>query len=230
MFSFQNLGKINLFRFFYVGENFSRMSKETKLILSDKFYSPKLKDQINVDLNETTLILYNSNVREELLLDDLIGSFAEDSFNLDHLCGSRLILNSFPRTNPKELKRHKISIELIYNSNKNDQKNSSIVKNWQNQLELLTKHQIYNEISAVGNALIKTKPLLIFVNPNSGAGKANKLFIYQISRVFNQANCKTKVIITGLLIKKIFFLSKSKQVLFIFLRNITWKLIDLDNQ
>lgn len=78
--------------------------------------------------------------------------------------------------------RKRLAIELNYSKFTNLKDNLKQLKEWQTILD----------------KQLKQKPFLVFVNPNSGSGKASKLCLNNVLKVWNQANItNNSIVVTG---------------------------------
>ena len=155
------------------------------LLLSDTFLNLNTNSNVTVDLYDSYINIYtNNNLNQKMMINDLAGYFIEKPFvNKDLSVG--LVLNFYPK-----FKKYK-SIDLKYSRCKLLNDNLNKINEWKKAL---------NSVIHINNNKLN-KPFLVFLNPNSGSGKASKLWLNNIFKVWNEANLSNNdLIITGIYI------------------------------
>lgn len=161
------------------------MTKNSNESLSEFFHLKSDDCQVRASLDNSffTLIKLSSGNFEpdwKFQVKDIIGSYIEESYltNDSSIC---LVIILYPKY--ENNKRRKLSFELVYKKFEQKSKNLSMVKKFKNFLDKITKPE-------------NSKPFLVFLNPNSGSGKATKLYFNQVASTWRQANIIFKVIDT----------------------------------
>ncbi len=162
------------------------------LLLSDTFLNLNTNSNVTVDLYDSYINIYNNNdddddLNQKMMINDLAGYFIEKPFaNKDLSVG--LVLNFYPKFKKYKSLRKRLSIDLKYSKCKLLNDNLKKINEWKKAL---------NSIIHANNQFIK--PFLVFLNPNSGSGKASKLWLNNILKVWNEANLSNNdLIITGI--------------------------------
>lgn len=161
------------------------------IILDDEFsYKSDLDRLFRVCLCEKHLEVFDNGDAQNgkiIHLSDIIGSKVEESYTADDP-SAFLIVDICQRLKSGKNMRKQFSIRLA-SSGKSKQQNFSLVKKWHLHLSKCSDNLDYYEN--------KTKPFLIFVNPNSGSGKANVIFLKHTVNIWNQADAPFEPVITG---------------------------------
>lgn len=152
-----------------------------------KFRVCLFKDCLRVfrNLNETNLES-NDKAHEVIYFDDIAGTTVEEPY-AENDKNAFLILNTYPIC--EKNRRTKVTFELVFEKYETREENLNIAKIWHNYLESLIN---YSDVSIQ----IKPKPFLVFVNPNSGSGKASNIFLKHVTKVWNEASLFNHIIVT----------------------------------
>ena len=153
-------------------------NENNKILLNDSFFSVNSNSNVTVDLYSEHLKIHNQSNTETWLLSDLAGYYLEESFKANDPSVS-FIFNFYPKFKKHKLLRKRLAIELNYSKFTNLKDNLKQLKEWQTILD----------------KQLKQKPFLVFVNPNSGSGKASKLCLNNVLKVWNQANITNNIIV-----------------------------------
>ena len=129
----------------------------------------------------------SSNEKVKIFLKDLAGTLVERPFRTND-SNVYLIINAYPRTTINRLKRRKLSIEFAFNRHKQLKENFNRVNIWHENVDALLKS---------GKEYSYHKPFLVFVNPVSGSGKSRRLVLQHVLKVWNEADVRYKIVLTG---------------------------------
>ena len=161
------------------------MINNDNFLLSDVFLNAKTNSIVTVHLYEGRLTVSNKtdSIQKTFMLKDLAGSFLEEPFQHDD-SSVKLLLYFYCKLKQHKFLRKQLTLELKYVKHKHLTANLLRVKEWK---------------KAIDSDLKKQKPFLVFVNPNSGSGKASKLCLNNMLKVWSQANhTNNNFIITGI--------------------------------
>ena len=122
---------------------------------------------------------------------------------------TRACLNiyAYPRSNDKnDLRRRLVTKSLFYDKHKDYELNHKTLTDWQNRINALMRQSEQEGSSlehAFGASLVLNanpeclKPFLVLVNPQSGAGKAQKIFFDHVLPVWVQSDTRYTVVLTS---------------------------------
>ena len=119
-------------------------------------------------------------------LVDLAGTLVERPFKTNDT-NVYMIVNAYPRTLTNRLKRRKLTLEFAFNRYKHLRENFNRVNLWHEKINVLLN----------GDRVELVKPFLVFVNPVSGSGNARRLVLEHVLKVWNEANVKNRIVLTG---------------------------------
>ncbi len=161
-----------------------KMINNDHLLLSEAFINAKTNSIVDVHLYSDRLVMSHTNsINQTFKLNDLAGVFLEKPFQSDD-SSVKLLLYFYVKMKEHKFARKKLTLELEYDKHKKMNSNLFKVKEWKKAIDLSLKKQ---------------KPFLVFINPNSGSGKASKLCLNNMLKVWNQANhTSNHFIITGI--------------------------------
>lgn len=152
---------------------------------SIKIYKTKLKATQQSDALDSYTILDTSKIYS---MNDIVGCSIGKGEHSNDL-KAYLTIYIYPIGNKKTLKRKRCTLELEYDKHSTFDKNLDSIKEWSIKLNaILSKN---NETEAD-----QQKPFLVYINPNSGAGKAKNIFFERIVPLWAEANVPYKVIMT----------------------------------
>lgn len=155
-------------------------------IIQEDFSSDYFEDNIRVEVYEHFLkiVLLNDESKSETKYDnkDIIGCYIQEPYAKNDQ-KVNLIINFYPKKDGN--KRQNVSLQLNYNKYNKKSINLKKVLNLKKNIDRLIESQ-------------DSRPFLVFLNPNSGSGKASKLMIYQVVSLWKLANVKFKIIETSI--------------------------------
>ncbi|CAF0716578.1 unnamed protein product [Brachionus calyciflorus] len=146
------------------------------VIIGDFFHLKNDQTKLKVCLYKTFIEISD----KKFSLNDFIGFYIEESY-LSNDPTVTLALSFYPKL--ENNKRRRVSYELQFKKFKTKSQNLSFVSKFKDAFDRVTKSD-------------NSKPFLVFLNPNSGSGKAIKLFFNQIVPMWKEMNIKFKVIDT----------------------------------
>jgi len=162
-------------------------------LLSDVF---KKRENVNVPMRldlyknrlEITPLVQQSDQKAHVIdLVDLAGTLVERPFKTNDT-SVYLIVNAYPRTLNNRLKRRKLTLEFAFDRHKHLIENFNRVNAW---------HERINALLNGDSVEVVLKPFLVFVNPVSGSGNARRLVLEHVLKVWNEANVKSRIVLTG---------------------------------
>jgi sphingosine kinase len=165
-----------------------------EFILTKDFIYYKTQIQVKVNLYSDCIRIFKYKHKNKqtieldklVLFNDLVGcSIGKGPKAQD--TRAYLTLYTYPKINSsKSQKRQRVVIELALNEHAKFEDNLEVLKEWSNEIsKCLSREDSSNE-----------KPFLVFVNPNSGSGKASNLFKERILPVWSEANIPFKFVQT----------------------------------
>ena len=195
--------------------------KQDTVILSEKFIYYKSKQSVRVDLHKNSIKFFNlKNSNQEidpetakpdlvLNISDIAGtSICKGHNKSDNK--SYLTIYSYLRSKnkPSETKRKRFVVELACSASENYDDNFLITKKWNTKVSNLIKVNLFdskqqqqtnsgNEADNISRIQEFFKPFLIFINPNSGAGKAKSIYNERVTPVWSEANQADTVVYTS---------------------------------
>lgn len=154
-------------------------------ILEDEF--TLRSESYRVGLTKNSIRLSSDSYVRLIPLEDVIGSTVEVSYQSDDQ-SAFLLLDTCQRI-PSEKNRRQSSIRLASSNGVSKARNLELVRKWDRRLRLLVRNVNYYEN--------KEKPFLVFVNPNSGSGKAGDIFLKHTANIWNKAHVSFEAVTTG---------------------------------
>ena len=122
---------------------------------------------------------------------------------------TRACLNvyAYPRNDKNDLRRRLVTKALFYDKHKDYELNHKTLTDWQNRIcalmrqseqEASSLEHTFGASLVVSNACPESlKPFLVLVNPQSGAGKAQKIFFDHVLPVWVQSDTRYTVVLTS---------------------------------
>ena len=157
-------------------------------ILTETFKYQNKNEAIKVCLHADCVKIFNSKGEMHIpdkvyFMRDIAGcSVAKSPKQND--TKAYLTIYMYPRVNETNLKRKRVAIILEYGQKDAYESNLECVKIWCEQLQkMLSKDTI-------------DKSFLVYINPNSGSGKARTLFMERIKPIWAEAGIPYAVILT----------------------------------
>ena len=197
--------------------------KEDTVILSEKFIFYKSKQSVRANLHKNLIKFFNlKNSNQEidpettqadlvLSISDIAGtSICKGHTKSDNK--SYLTIYSYLRSKnkPSETKRKRFVVELACSASENYEDNFLITKKWNTKVGNLIKVNLFdskqqqqqktnsgNEADHISKIEEFFKPFLIFINPNSGAGKAKGIYSERVTPIWSEANQADTVVYTS---------------------------------
>jgi hypothetical protein len=156
-------------------------------ILTETFKDHNGKDLVKVCVNESSIKVYNlkstkSNPDKIYYMRDVAGCSVGKSPKQNDL-KAYLTIYMYPRVKANNSKRKREVAIFEYSSKESYENNLEIVKNWSEQL----KKMLSKDLSG--------KPFLVYINPNSGSGKARNLFLERVKPIWAEASIPYAVVI-----------------------------------
>lgn len=162
-------------------------------ILTQNFIYYKTQTQVKVNLYSDCIRIFKYNHKSQqadqldklVSFNDLVGCSIGKGVKAQDT-KAYLTLYTYPKINSnKSQKRKRVVIELGLNDHKLFDDNYDVLKEWSNEISKCLSRDPEND-----------KPFLVFVNPNSGSGKATVLFQERILPVWSEANVSFKFVQT----------------------------------
>lgn len=161
---------------------------ESDIIIKDGFLAANTLRQVDLILDNSEIRITSDSFEQTVQLRDVIGVKCERSY-LQGDVKCFLTISAFPTT--KNEKRAKLYIELAYEKSGNSrEQNYLVVKKWHDHI-----HTLIASPHAGSNS---TRPFLVFVNPHSGSGRATRILLKSVFNVWNEADFKNQIVITGM--------------------------------
>lgn len=160
-------------------------------ILSEELTDFKQKRRVLSTLSTTDIKLQEFNSRQQLTTEKLVkvqdisGSALSKVKNQD----TSAYLTIYTYVKSKNGKRQRDELVLQFNKHDTHEKNVEHARLWDKEIKVVLK--------SVQNVEDHRKPLLIFVNPKSGAGKAKNIFYERSLAILNEANMPHVLVLTG---------------------------------
>ena len=178
---------INLFQFFkhkpLGSSSMSSEPEERTTILCEEFICENNEGIAKVCLYNDYVKVFNLKSQKMYSMRDIVGcSVARSPNKTDKK--AYLTLYMYPRVKINELKRKRDVKIFEYSKNDTYERNLDVVKNWSEQIEKILSSDL------------SSKPFLVYINPNSGSGKAKSLFLERIKPVWSEANIPFRIVMT----------------------------------
>ena len=157
-------------------------------ILRDELLDFKQKKSVVVTLSKTCIKLqYVNSKQAETVLSchDISGSTLSKVKNQD--TDAYLTIYAYEKANNGKRKRDELVLQ--FNKHESYEENFEHAQSWDKEIKVILK--------TVQNIEDHRKPLLIFVNPKSGAGKAKNIFYERALAILNEANMPHELVLTG---------------------------------
>lgn len=165
------------------------MKIELKSVLSDELLDLGQKRRVLVTLSTTDIRLQQTNSRQPaerlLSLRDISGSSLSRVKN--QAANAFLTIHSYAKD--KSGKRHRDELLLQFDKYDTYEENSEHAQAWHSQIKVLLNINVGSEE--------QRKPLLVFVNPQAGAGNAMNIFNKRALTILNEANVPHVLVLTG---------------------------------
>lgn len=166
----------------------SNIKSDSGAIIEETFFT-ETRSAVSVEIYENLFKITFLNDREENELNyeikDVIGCYIEEPYALND---KKVTLNIFIFAKQDSNKRKKITLRLIYDKYKKKSLNLKKMVDFKKNIDQLIEKE-------------DKRAFLVFVNPNSGSGKASRLMLNQVIKIWRLANVKFRIIETSISLK-----------------------------